>query len=385
MEDCNQKVVVMNATFDGSAHEIIDASIIIMLSSIFPMVEVRFLNKRSSIIESIVKSHIIDKNVKFVPFKNNIHKGALHDLKAALLESWGILKGSHKDLYISTFNNMFSCHLNNLISKVTGKKVLLFCHSEVNVVTKGSSYKIKDVWAFLINRFYTKSPLGKNAKLIVLGDHILRELPKYIETNRLKHFYSIDHPYFKEGETSSTYQFDKSNIKIGVIGGVSKNSTHGYNNILRFAETLSSKTNYKIYLVSFVEKDLRDTFPDNVVIVNKTNGYLPRKEYEKAIEKMDYILLPYSSSEYNLIASGAVLEAIVRNKPTIMFTNNYFRYLTEKFGKFGYFVEEDTLSNYLTNYTEYLKLINNEMRIAKSLSPSELEVQLIKILECRSL
>lgn len=365
MKTCKKKVVIMNATFDGSEHEIIDASVIMMLSSIFSTVEVKFLNKRSTIIENIVRSHVTVNNVRFVPYKNDIRKGALHDLKAALLESWTILKGSHSSLYISTFNNMFCCHLNNFISRLTRKKVMLICHSEVNVVTKGNS-KIRGMWASLINRFYTKSLLGRNVKLVVLGDHILRELPKYIEPSRMKHFYSIDHPYFRDGDTLGTHQLDKSNIKIGVIGGVSKDSAHGYNHILHFAETLSSNAVFKIYLVSFIAKDIMDTFPNNIVIVNRTGGYLPRKKYEDAIEKMDYILLPYSSSEYNLIASGAVLEAIVRNKPVIMYTNNYFRYLTGKFGDFGYFVEEEkALVNCLTDDSNYLRLINNERQIAK--------------------
>lgn len=380
MKTCKKKVVIMNATFDGSAHEIIDASIIIMLSSIFSTVEVRFLNKRSSIIEDIVKSHIKVANVRYVPFNNDIHKGALHDLKAALLEFWTILTGSYRSLYISTYNNMFSCHLNNFVSRLMGKKVILFCHSEVNVVM-GSNYKLKDYWAYLINRFYTKSLLGKKVKLVVLGDHILRELPKYIDSNRLKHFYSIDHPYFKDGETLGTHQLDKSNIKIGVIGGVTKDSTHGYQNILHFAEHISGNANFALYLVSFVAKEVRNSFPNNVVIVNEKDGYLPRKEYEEAIEKMDYILLPYSSSEYNLIASGAVLEAIVRNKPVIMYTNNYFRYLTEKFGDFGYFVEEDKdLINHLADDSKYLRLANNERQIAKKILPSEIKKQLLKIL-----
>lgn len=380
MKTCKKKVVIMNATFDGSAHEIIDASIIIMLSSIYSIVEVKFLNKRSSIIENIVRSHIKGNNVRFVPFRNDIRKGALHDLWAAILEFWTILIGSHRNLYISTFNNMFSCHLNNFVSRLMSKKVILFCHSEVNVVTR-SNYKMKDFWAYLINRFYTESHLGRNVKLVVLGDHILRELPKYINSKRMKHFYSIDHPYFKDGETFGTHQLDKNNIKIGVIGGVSKDSTHGYKNILHFAEYLSSNANFKIYLISSVSKEVRDSFPNNVVIVNKKEGYLPRKEYEEAIETMDYILLPYSSSEYNLIASGAVLEAIVRNKPIIMYTNNYFRYLTEKYGKFGYFVEKDKdLINHLNDDINYLRLANGEKQIAKRLLPSEIRKQLIGLL-----
>ena len=50
----NRKVIIMNATFDGSTHEMIDSSIIIILSTIFNCTEVKFLSDRSDKICEIV-------------------------------------------------------------------------------------------------------------------------------------------------------------------------------------------------------------------------------------------------------------------------------------------------------------------------------------------
>lgn len=373
MKNRSKKVVVLNATFDGSTHEIIDSSIIIMLSHIYSKVLVRFLASRSNIIGGIVNQFGNDNaNIDYKSFNNDLRKGAFHDLKAAMLEALTILFGSKDTLYVTTFNNMFSCHLNNLISRLTGKKIIMFCHSEVNVIT-GGDYKISQYWAYLINRFFKKTSLGRNVKLVVLGDHILNQLPHYIKKERLSHFYSIDHPYFTNKNKISDPTFSSKEVKIGVIGGVSKNSSHGYNNILDFANSIiNNNNNIRIYLISSVEREIRNTFPSNVTIVNKEDGYLPREEYEKNIDKMDYILLPYSSTDYNLIASGAVLEAIIRLKPTIMFPNNYFKYLSNKYGKFGVFVEDrnfERLTQDLLSVHKYEGFRNKEHEIADKLNP----------------
>lgn len=375
----NRKVIIMNATFDGSTHEMIDSSIIIILSTIFDCAEVKFLSDRSDKICEIVSKRISSSNVVYKPYKINKKKGAVHDLKAALLEAWTILSGSKDVLYISTFNNMFSCHLNNFVSKMTGKKLFMFCHSEVNVIATGK-YKITQIWAYLINRFFTKTKYGKNVKLIVLGNHILQSLQLYLKDERLSHFDYIDHPYYRNGSCDCKHKFDKDNIKIGVIGGVSKYSSHGYENILSFSKLLATNKSAKIYLISYVEPQIRNTFPENVEIVNKSNGYLPREKYEEAIDKMDYILLPYSSSEYKLIASGAVLEAIVRCKPTIMYANDYFTYLAQKFGDFGYFVNHEEIIGELENQAKYSQFIERELYISKQISPEQIRKRFIEIL-----
>jgi len=47
----------------------------------------------------------------------------------------------------------------------------------------------------------------------------------------------------------------------------------------------------------------------------------------------------YPNSSYELIASGAVLDAINIKKPILALKNNYFNYLFDKFGAFGYLAE----------------------------------------------
>lgn len=95
---------------------------------------------------------------------------------------------------------------------------------------------------------------------------------------------------------------------------------------------------------------------------------------------MDYILLPYSSSEYKLIASGAVLEAIVRCKPTIMYTNDYLTYLAQKFGDFGYFVNHEEIIGELENQAKYSQFIERELYISKQISPEQIRKRFIEIL-----
>ena len=65
-----KKIVFLNATFDGNAHEIIDTSIIYCASNIFEEVKIRFLNDRSKIIEKEIADNFSCDNIYFRSFHN---------------------------------------------------------------------------------------------------------------------------------------------------------------------------------------------------------------------------------------------------------------------------------------------------------------------------
>lgn len=66
----NKKIVFLNATFEGNAHEIIDTSIIYCASKIFQNVKVRFLKDRSDIVQEQIKEYFKCSNITFQPFFN---------------------------------------------------------------------------------------------------------------------------------------------------------------------------------------------------------------------------------------------------------------------------------------------------------------------------
>ena len=67
---------------------------------------------------------------------------------------------------------------------------------------------------------------------------------------------------------------------------------------------------------------------------------LSRDEYDRRIQELDYILYFYSSDAYKITASGAIFDAINMRKPIIAIRNDYFQYLFDTYGEFGYLVDD---------------------------------------------
>ena len=106
------KLIFINSTLDGSVHEIVDASMIEVFSGIYDTVIVHFLQKRSSIIESLSN---YSNNVYFLPSKNIKKTGALKDLIASVLDAIYLIRADNNTTIYYSSVNMFSVHLIILI------------------------------------------------------------------------------------------------------------------------------------------------------------------------------------------------------------------------------------------------------------------------------
>ena len=121
-----------------------------VFSGIYDTVIVHFLQKRSSIIESLSN---YSNNVYFLPSKNIKKTGALKDLIASVLDAIYLIRADNNTTIYYSSVNMFSVHLINFILKFLNRKVIICCHSELEIVKK-QSYKKTDYWSFLIKRMF---------------------------------------------------------------------------------------------------------------------------------------------------------------------------------------------------------------------------------------
>lgn len=60
---------------------------------------------------------------------------------------------------------------------------------------------------------------------------------------------------------------------------------------------------------------------------NLGKGFVPRDELEARVKKLDFILYLYPTDSYQLMASGAILDALSLQKPIIALKNDYFDYI----------------------------------------------------------
>ena len=85
---------------------------------------------------------------------------------------------------------------------------------------------------------------------------------------------------------------------------------------------------------------------------NLGKDVIPRDILEKRIEDLDFILYLYPITSYKIMASGAILDALSFKRPIIALRNDYFSYIFEKFGEFGYLFDSlEDIINFLNQIT----------------------------------
>lgn len=366
------KIVFTNATLDGSVHEMVDSALITAFAEFSKETNVFFLRSRSYVIENEVHNLKPTHKVSFNKLYNIKRESAIKDLIGAVIESWLLMFRSDKRaLFVCSYANRFSKYSLNILSRLLKRKVIICAHTDLETV----SYKGNGNWWYLVNRFYLRQSWSPYLRILILGDNIKKNLKDYITEDRLRFFISCDHPYYSVRKNAD-HTINCDAIHIGVVGNITQSKWRGGDNLLRFAEAMSKYPQINIHIISRVHKDLMDRLTPYVHIDNKKGIYLSKEEYESFICQMDYLFYPYPPDCFKLTASGAIFESIVNEKPALMYSNSYFRYLNQKYGRFGYFIDEfdslDKLVMMLGNVEEYAKLCNSTVQITKKIHPKEL-------------
>ena len=363
------RIIFVNATLDDNVHEMVDSSLIVAFAQKLP-VDVFFLKKRSVIVKGIIDKAFSLNNVRFQPLSNIKRSGAVKDLIAALIEFYILVfKGNKSSLFVFSYANMFSRYLINFGSKLTGKKVLICAHSELeSIVThklKGAGY-----WEKLMGLFYQLN-LARKLRIVVLGDSIQIELQKHVPARVNDKVISLIHPYF-HFEAPKRKQLSSDIIHIGVVGVVSMSVHRGYDNLMSFTSKIGTYGNVKIHIISRIDKELQRELPQSVIIENPTGRYLPKDEYEQLIRQMDYLYYPYPKDAFKLTASGAIFESVANQRPPLMYSNQFFLYLTKEYGNFGLFVDQlsdDMFLNMISDNNNYNKMCDMLAGFATQVNP----------------
>lgn len=261
-----------------------------------------------------------------------------------------VISSSKSDILVFNYNNLFSIHWINFLNNIFKKKIVVFCHGElefiINPISKyGILNKLQAIFAkkFFLNK---NIKIHKDTKFFVLGDSVLNNVKKKIPENILSNFFPIDHPYFfKKHEAKNSLN---KKINIGTVGVFSK---------LKGADEfclIHDMVNKDKFLFSITGKIFYDISKLENMKINlpKNNGenFLSFEELNQRVESLDVILYLYPKDSYKLTASGAILDAINMRKPIIALKNDYFCYMFEKFGHFGYLFDSiEEIAYFLNN------------------------------------
>ncbi|GGZ14958.1 hypothetical protein GCM10007049_03730 [Echinicola pacifica] len=301
-----------------------------------------------------IKGHLINQGkadlLERVVFKNTYvftgkktYYNYLIKIFIAALINTRIALFAKKDTYlIYNFNNIISLFPLNLVSKLFNKKILMCCHAELEALMIPSS---KKRWNFRAqDSFFKNSKISESMNFLVFGDSILDNLSKILPEKKMLHFKAITHPYFLADvsleDLSKENLGGKDAIKIGIAGILDQNK--GLNNLLELVKLLKPTMDQglvEIYTISRLKFDKKIVLDLGVKIYNTENKFYSRQEYLNAIHQMNYIYLPYDRDRYKLTASGAVFEGIFSKKPILALRNDYFDFLFNTYGNFGYLHE----------------------------------------------
>ena len=329
-----KKVIYINSYANKSHHELFNSALLAALSLHFKIKCYSGRESRENILkilkeEKFETQSFIHTNINLFLIKGDSAFAVLvRHLFSAIYNIWILLLSKKEEVLVYNYNNPLSLCLLNKINSFLKRKVLVFCHSEIELLVANEGGILAKILRRSIRSFFLKNR-DVYLNFCVLGDSITRNL-KPIIGNKIDYFTSIDHPYFFKKE-----QFKKQTGKLVFATIGSLNPFKGLNLYLKLLDLIEGGEQKYMVIGQVTEK--KDEFVRRGVdIKQKDSKKMDREVFEKAISKVDYILFFYSKEKYKLTASGAIFDAINNRRPIIALKNDYFSYLFDKYGSIGF-------------------------------------------------
>lgn len=338
----NRKIVYLNSFAYGSAHEMYNASVLYMCANLTGELTCRTSKSNYKAIRNIL-ANSLPENIHFKPTPTIGGSGKytllLRYIFGTMLDILYILFSGKQDIIVMPFNNLFGLKSINWLNKLLHRRILICCHGEMEAIASDINRKglLSKILSHRCKRFF----LSKNLQISdgmyfsVLGDSIKQNLNQYIDSNKMSQFVSMDHPYIFTEQIVKNIQNNEL-LKVGTAGAMSK--TKGLDLLIEYAKICKAK-NLKV-AISHTGRvaSSNDNELSQFINLPATTGELSRDIYDQRLLQLDYMLFFYSTTAYKITASGAIMDALSIEKPIIALRNDYFEYMFEKFGEFGYLV-----------------------------------------------
>ena len=375
---------------DGN-HLLFNASLLAMFQKNFNKI-ILYGEKSNAYDEiNILKKNQIDTNnidVKniWLPIARTRISNFLLYLCSFFYNLWFIMIAKKTDILVFNYNNMLAVRTMNIFNKIFHRKILIFCHGEMEYLIADYSFfgpfnrlLFKLGRSFFLNK---KIHIEKNIKFVVLGDSILKNIKKITPSNISSSFIAVDHSYFFKNDINNKDFFSDS-VKIGTVGLFYKKK--GADEFC-YLVSLINNNKIKFSITGKIFYDLDKLKKLNIDLPNNLGkGLVPIDVLEARVKKLDFILYLYPTDSYQLMASGAILDALSLQKPIIALKNDYFDYIFKKFGEFGFLFESvEKIAEFLNHNSlkstqssfDYLSI---QKRLSVSTISEELKESLKKI------
>ena len=335
---------------NGDKHEILNASMLVMLAYIFDKVIV-YAPKSCC---NVLKRRLANGNgreLKKITYKETrfYSKFKYKQWVAGLQILYAMLK-TDKNCYIffSEINSYFFV-IYNMYSRCVQRRMFSLCHSDLEML---NTCKCKNLQCYLNNYIFKKMNFAPTNKMLVLGDSIKRNLKSIVSERTFSNIITMIHPYYSDLADNASHYKRENIIHIGIVGAIKEKDIKNFRSL---DCAISNMENVKVYSLSKFYGRPHEIH--NIINLNKDGNHLERGEYDRIISDMDVLYYPYPSDSYRLSASGAIYEAIVKGIPILAEENTYFQWLFDSFGEMG------ILYKGTPNWSEMLKELQDQEHI----------------------
>jgi hypothetical protein len=357
--DC--KGVSLIDTFSyGAFHELFNACFYLIVINVFDNITYIVSKSQYKHIVSLLKKngYETDSNVKikhvFVKKENRKYSFILRFFISSIIDLKYLFLEPKRNLLIFNINNAFSLFPIKFLNIFLQKKILIINHGELELLTDkkpGTRFgRIQKVFLKIGFKFDIKSD---NIFFLVLGDHIA----KYLVTHgyaKQDNILVLDHPVMPNNQISYLNE-EKSYLNLGTVGSLFQSK--GIDKYAQLVNKVNGKLSVNWHIIGRCTNEMTPEKYPFIHFHAKENKFMKRSEMDKLISRLDYMLFFYPDTHYQLMASGAVYDAIIYEKPIIAIKNDYFVYLFEKYGAFGYLCNN---IDEMINVIEQLSIIHTE-------------------------
>ncbi|WP_315012161.1 glycosyltransferase family 1 protein [Capnocytophaga leadbetteri] len=354
------KVRFIDTLCTNGMHLLFNASLLAILEKIFDKIslygEKNNINDEIKILEEngVDISKIERKNIYLPIVKSRISNFFLY-LCSFFYNLYFIVIADKDDILVFNYNNLLAVRMMNIFNKIFHRKILIFCHGEMEfLIENRPSFGPFNRFTFYLGKCFflnKKIRIEQNIKFVVLGDSILKNVKEILPLNISKSFITMDHSYFfKKDDIIKEKVIKTENIKIGTVGLFYR--LKGADDFCKLVSSINNK-NIEFSITGKILYDVRKLQELGVSLPeNLGKDVIPRDILEKRIEDLDFILYLYPITSYKIMASGAILDALSFKRPIIALRNDYFSYIFEKFGEFGYLFDSlEDIINFLNQIT----------------------------------
>lgn len=340
-----KKVIIVDTYSKNAFHEMFNACFLKICDDLFDDIKYVISDSQKKCVLTLLKDSNITLNNKVSFIKcivlddSNKYLYIIKSLTASIFNLYYLIKSSRDTLIVFNINNPFFFALLSVIKPlIRKKKIAIINHGELEYLFSTIPYEMKSRFSTLTKirgallkmsfRCFRKS---NKIFYIVLGDNIKNKLSQYCDVNPLQ-IVSMEHPYFFKLSEVSYSNIIPKQLSIGLVGGL--NETKGLNYFIKLI-TEFRNNNITWHVVGKCSDSTLGNY-DNVILHSDNKNQLERWYFNSLINKLDFIIYLYPETYYRMMASGAIYDAINFEKPIIALHNNYFDYLFQKYGAFGY-------------------------------------------------